>query len=366
MLFLSKSKFFDFLFEQLFFYTCVVLNILVLNEKYIGFLEKFKVKSCVVHLNNFFCCLFESFLYFQLNLFDCFCMVLIVPVSNRKDIAWLKKFNIKSCVVRMTNDPTIQQMRATDGQNNVRRSSRPKKNVELFQAGVPAKIQRNGRRASVSAAPYPNQQKQPNKSILVKVGTLRGRSKSVLFDTAPQQTVQSIQASRSQQVQHRPPPPSPRTSSTALSQASPQPSPQASTPASPPVISSAEIRSYEMRIAGLIESNQAKIGRIQILQTELDSLVKQIETMHRINRNLTETVDAFVADDGNVQQIQESSNALRLENERLNLKVVELKARIERLNHAYFCLSAKHDDLKKRAESYASAVQQEHNYSLNN
>lgn len=282
-------------------------------------------------------------------------MVLIVPVSNRKDIAWLKKFNIKSCVVRMTNDPTIQQMRATDGQNNVRRSSHPKKNVELFQAGVPAKIQPNGRRASVSAAPYPNQQKQPNKSILVKVGTLRGRSKSVSFDTSPQQTVQSNQASRSQQVQHRPPPPSPRTSSTALSQASPQPSPQASTPASPPVISSAEIRSYEMRIAGLIESNQAKIGRIQILQTELDSLVKQIET-----------VDAFVADDGNVQQIQESSNALRLENERLNLKVVELKARIERLNHAYFCLSAKHDDLKKRAESYASAVQQEHNYSLNN
>lgn len=335
--------------------------------------------------------------------------------STKNDV--LKKNNIKHCYVRLIRNREIEKL-AKDyaaTESNGRRSSqrlKEKLTQPKFDVATSSKPIRRARANSVfkqrsknnsRAEFYPNQNLTPVKTILVKnskPNVKRMRSKSVTFDVSPfrstqnfvddgqrpstsnqstadtlvsqhaapsaaspaQESDQSVQRMRSKSVDQRP---STSEQSTAHTMVSQIVAPLAAFSA--PVLSTGDARSFEMRIAGLIDSNNTKINRIELLQAERDSLLNQIAVMNKLNKSMASTIDGFRKDENNQGNAasNESMHELRSENDRLKLEISDLKQRIERLNNAYFGLSGQHDDLKKKIQSYSLKVLGEHNYNLN-
>lgn len=117
---------------------------------------------------------------------------------------------------------------------------------------------------------------------------------------------------------------------------------------------------YENRIENLVESNSAKINRIKELMDERSTLYQQIETLHRINKSLTETVDAFIVDSNQSSNGSEAAARITtLENE---LEV--LRARVDRLNRENFDLRTVNDRLKTSLATHTTKILAEHNYNM--
>lgn len=272
--------------------------------------------------------------------------------------ALLLQHKIQKCSVRIVIDPEIEAMAP------VRRSQRiqTKHGAPALPLLKPAKIM--NRRSTVAP-----------KSILVKVAAKRTRSKSVFHDLpsrAKQQTQQQNGiASTSQQAIVSAPAISQQQQQQQQKQAA-KPSQQTVTVAPAAslqqqgadiqgVLSSAEIRSFENRISNLVSSNDAKIGRIQVLQAEVAALNRDLETAHRLNRALTETIDAYRENDENT-----APNATVNQLEKVTAENLVLKDRILRLNRALYQQRAQIDSLKKAAATYShDVVLQEHNYNIN-
>lgn len=314
----------------------------------------------------------------------------------------LKKHSIEQCYVRIEINPQftkmqkdgrrcskrIQSMKNVAGSSiavgisqsrySTKRSNSPLSTVSLAGTRkIPPK-----RRASVELS-IPNRDKMPKKSILVKDSIrLRQRSKSVSFepsilcelfeaDDAQKPSISKKSAGTSKpayqqpQIAHQ----SSIAQHSLYASVSPQTTPIDLTnkARSNSDISTVDIRSYERRIAGLIDSNNAKTGRIKSLQDERSSLLEQIEKLHHINRRSAETVDTIRMSDQNAPPVEDDVvNGLRSEIDRLTAENVVLKKRIERLNNANFCISGEHNSLRGVIQPYSNKVLPKRNYNLNN
>lgn len=230
------------------------------------------------------------------------------------------------------------------------------------------------------------------KSILKssKIGTLRGRSKSVLFDVSAGSPVprtlfrQNSTSSHTSDVFDGPSRTgqqlSPRNVPIGLSTSSTQPTSDAlsevvsnvaanqttdDTDASVSVaLSSAEVRSYEDRIESLISSNKSKISRIKELLADRINLNTQIEDLHRINHSLTVTVDMFRADAENEDPMDGTTNKLHEQINQLEAEIDVFRGRVERLNRQIFILKDENTKLKSVMSTHSKQVLSEHNYNL--
>lgn len=128
-----------------------------------------------------------------------------------------------------------------------------------------------------------------------------------------------------------------------------------------PNLSSGEILGYENRIASLVVSNKSKINRIRELIAERIFLLSQVETLHRLNESLAQTVDMYRNDEstqnGTDPHLQDQINRLQEEN-------TVLRGRVDRLNRQQFELQKENKKLKTSASTYAKRVLGEHNYNM--
>lgn len=115
------------------------------------------------------------------------------------------------------------------------------------------------------------------------------------------------------------------------------------------------ISSLENRIDHLFRSNTAKSDRIQELIKERNFLAKQLQTAHRLNLTLTNTIDTYQADENRAP----NANVQELERE-----IVALQTRVDCLNRTNFDLTNENEKLKTSTNSYAKGVLAEHNYNL--
>lgn len=126
-------------------------------------------------------------------------------------------------------------------------------------------------------------------------------------------------------------------------------------------LSSGQVLAYENRIDRLVKSNQAKIGRIQALQKERDTLLVQVGDIHRINLTLTQTVDMYRA-----QPTDE--NAVRTKDKEvadLKKAYAESQKRGDQLHSAKCNLEAENLRLKACLGTFSKrVVLAEHNYNL--
>ena len=131
-------------------------------------------------------------------------------------------------------------------------------------------------------------------------------------------------------------------------------------------ISSGDKLAFENRIESLIQSNRSKIGRIKELLSERQTLLSQIEDLHRINHSLTQTVDLFRAEDENGDPLKASDEAIKWQEEtkQLKVKVGLLRDRLDRSNRQNFVLKEENEKMKATLSSYSKKVLTEHNYNL--
>lgn len=122
---------------------------------------------------------------------------------------------------------------------------------------------------------------------------------------------------------------------------------------------SSEILGYENRIASLVEFNHSKVNQIRELVAERDSLLTEIQTLHRLNYSLAQTVDMHQNDQSTRNdteaQLQAQINQLQEEN-------TVLRGRVDRLNLQQFDVQKENEKLKASASTYANEVLAEHNY----
>lgn len=119
----------------------------------------------------------------------------------------------------------------------------------------------------------------------------------------------------------------------------------------------ADVLVFQNRIDDLIKANLAKINRIKELTTERDTLLDQLNGLHRINRSLTETIDLFRADENGNSNSPERIAELEAE-------IANLRRRIQRLNRENFDLAEDNDQLKAVLQTHSQKVLSEHNYNL--
>lgn len=130
-------------------------------------------------------------------------------------------------------------------------------------------------------------------------------------------------------------------------------------------LSSNQVLAYQSRIDSLVESNQAKISRIQVLQAEKKSFMDQIETLHRINRSLTQIVDVYRANQENVQPANNNDVAkLQAEIQQFKEEVGGLKVRLDRMNRQNFELRSEVGRLQACLKTHSQKVLSEHNYNM--
>lgn len=130
-------------------------------------------------------------------------------------------------------------------------------------------------------------------------------------------------------------------------------------------LSSGEVQAYESRIDGLIKANQAKINRIRELQAvevERNNLLGQVELLHRLNFNLTQTVDALRVPDGNSpsKEIDEYKQTIK----KLELDVRIYRSRVSNLNATILQLEGENKRLTDILATHSKKVLSEHNYNM--
>lgn len=116
-------------------------------------------------------------------------------------------------------------------------------------------------------------------------------------------------------------------------------------------LSSGDILAYENRIESLVNANKAKIMRIKQLVEERDGFLHEIETTHRINHSLAETVDMY-------RENQDPSN------EEIMGEIERLRNRIVNLNRQIFELKEENKRFKSCLDSHSKKVLGEHNYNM--
>lgn len=128
-----------------------------------------------------------------------------------------------------------------------------------------------------------------------------------------------------------------------------------------------DARAYEARIDALVQCNEAKIDRIKEIRGERDLLLNEkeaflaeIDTLHRINRIMGETIDAYQATEAGMQPTIDQSVQI----EQLNGNVQLLKDRVRRLNAENFELHASNDRLMTCLLSHSKDIMKEHNYNM--
>lgn len=111
--------------------------------------------------------------------------------------------------------------------------------------------------------------------------------------------------------------------------------------------SAVDAKTFEIRIEALIQSNQNKIGHIKNLRAERDlllhdkeALLAEIETVHRINKAMGETIDEYRNND------DEAVNGI---------EIGTLKERIRKLNAENF-------QLRSCLKTHSNNISEEHNY----
>lgn len=134
------------------------------------------------------------------------------------------------------------------------------------------------------------------------------------------------------------------------------------------VLTSGEIQSYENRIDGLVKANQAKINRVRELQVavvERDNLLSQVESLHRLNLALTQTVDAYNAQNGNLRS-NESNVGIQFKQKigQLEAENDVLRSRVSRLNQQVLNLQTENKRLNDSLGTHSKKVLAEHNYNL--
>lgn len=122
---------------------------------------------------------------------------------------------------------------------------------------------------------------------------------------------------------------------------------------------------YEARIDALIESNEVKIGRIKELRSERDlaekeAFLAEIATLHRINRNMGETIDEFREGGNDLQPTIDQNSQI----DQLNENVQMLKERVRRLNEENFGLHNSNGRLTACLLSHSKDIMEEHNYKM--
>lgn len=117
---------------------------------------------------------------------------------------------------------------------------------------------------------------------------------------------------------------------------------------------------YENRIDNLVQSNTGKINRIKELMAENHALSEQVNTLHRLNKSLAGTVDAFLAEPNTSANASETAaRVVNLENE-----IENLRGRVNRLNRENFELRSTNDRLKSSLATHSQQVLDEHNYNM--
>lgn len=118
-----------------------------------------------------------------------------------------------------------------------------------------------------------------------------------------------------------------------------------------------DTRSFEARIEKLVLSNENKIVRLKQVITENNSMRGQIETLHRMNKSLAETVDAFRGNENTAPPDQSKLDGV--------MQVIEDRdQRIKRLNEINFELKAENLKLKNCLITHSKSILREHNYHL--
>lgn len=122
---------------------------------------------------------------------------------------------------------------------------------------------------------------------------------------------------------------------------------------------------YENRIEGLVDSNRSKIVRIKELAAERNILLGEIDTLHRINRSLAATVDAYNEASTEPENGREEVAQMQAEIKKLQDEVNKLRARVQRLNKENFELRTNNGKLKAYLDTHSKQVLNEHNYNMN-
>lgn len=135
------------------------------------------------------------------------------------------------------------------------------------------------------------------------------------------------------------------------------------------LLPSSQILAYENRICGLVEANRAKVNRIKDLLAEravflVDNtgLLAQVESLHRINHSLAETVDMFREQDENGrpgQPLNGNNGTNTHQNEN-----IFLRDRIDILYRENVGLKKENDKLNAVLSTHSKKVLSEHNYNL--
>lgn len=118
---------------------------------------------------------------------------------------------------------------------------------------------------------------------------------------------------------------------------------------------------YENRINGLVQSNMAKISRIQTIQIERDQLAEQVSTLNRINRSLAQTVDMYQNNGNNENH---DNNILQQQLANAQAECGALRGRIGHANREIFDLKQENERMKSILATHSKKVLGEHNYNL--
>lgn len=118
-------------------------------------------------------------------------------------------------------------------------------------------------------------------------------------------------------------------------------------------------QAYETRLKNLVASNHTKVNRIKDLIAEKSNLLKEINTLHNMNRAMAETIDVFRADDNDENAAHYEERIGKLEDE-----IDSLRQRIDRANRDKFDLIAENEQMKICISTYSKNVLAEHNYNM--
>lgn len=140
--------------------------------------------------------------------------------------------------------------------------------------------------------------------------------------------------------------------------------------AGPENMSSDQVRDYEIRITDLIDSNKSKIMRIKMLLEERNNFKVQLETMHRLNRSLTEALDMYRAQEGDLEENSDNRvSSLDSQIDELKAERHVLSERIARINQMNFQMKDENkilmdevNKLKRILRTHSSQILGEHNY----
>lgn len=133
-----------------------------------------------------------------------------------------------------------------------------------------------------------------------------------------------------------------------------------------PVSSNKLIRDLMSRIADLTESNRTKINRIKLLLSEKNTFISEIDTLHRLNRSLVETLDMYRAEETSNRQPANDDRFVEMDSQIGELKheVHSLRERIDRMNRSNIELENENKRLKEILRTHATQILGEHNYKM--